>query len=43
MKSDYYKDYQYKSLMRMAPKLINAKPETIKKWMTAFYKLLKDI
>ena len=41
--SDKNKNYQYKSLMRIAPKLVNAKPETIKKWMGAFLKLLKSI
>ena len=41
--SDQNKNYQYKSLMRMAPKLVNAKPEVIKKWITAFLKLLKTI
>ena len=37
------KNYQYRSLMKMAPKLIDAKPETIRKWITAFLKLLKTV
>ena len=41
--SDKIKDYQYKSLMRLVPKLMDAKPEIIKKWMDAFLKLLKSI
>jgi len=41
--SDKVKNYQYKSLMKMAPKLVDSKPETIKKWMYAFLKLLKSV
>ena len=41
--SDKNKNYQYKSLMKMAPKLADAKPETIRKWIMAFLKLLKSV
>lgn len=41
--SDTNKNYQYKSLMKMAPKLVDAKPETIRKWIIAFLKLLKTV
>lgn len=41
MNSEKQKDYQYKQLMRLAPKLVDADKKTIKKWIDAFFKLLK--
>ena len=41
--ADKNKNDQYKALMRMAKKLPDAKPETIKKWIDAFLKLLKKV
>lgn len=41
MKKDEVKNTQYRALMKIAPKLIDAHPSSIKKWLDVLVKLLE--